>query len=90
MNYSVASVGDAPVGGITAPRKQCATLPPQWGVYITVADVDATATQAVEHGGTLLFPPREIPGVGRFCLLQDPQGAVFYAITYAAPADGAA
>ncbi|MFO1204829.1 MAG: VOC family protein [Burkholderiales bacterium] len=90
MDYSVVSVAGAPVGGIMAPPKQCATMPPQWGVYVTVADVDATARQAVELGGTLLFPPREIPGVGRFCLLQDPQGAVFYAITYTAPGSATA
>jgi predicted enzyme related to lactoylglutathione lyase len=44
--------------------------------------VDATARQAVELGGSLMLPPRDIPGVGRFCLIQDPQGALLYAITY--------
>jgi predicted enzyme related to lactoylglutathione lyase len=80
--YTVLSAGGAPVGGIMAPPKQAGTMPPHWGTYVTVADVDATAKQAVELGGSLMLQPRDIPGVGRFCLIQDPQGALLYAITY--------
>jgi hypothetical protein len=29
-------------------------------------------------------PPRDIPGVGRFCGIVSPQGVVFYAIKYQA------
>ena len=28
------------------------------------------------------MPPQDIPNVGRFCVIQDPQGAVISAITY--------
>jgi predicted enzyme related to lactoylglutathione lyase len=83
--YTLLSAGGAPVGGIMAPPKQAGTMPPHWGTYVTVADVDATARQAVELGGSLMLQPRDIPGVGRFCLIQDPQGALLYAITYTAP-----
>ena len=44
--------------------------------------VDATAKLAVEMGGKVLVPPQDIPQVGRFCVLQDPQGATIKAITY--------
>jgi predicted enzyme related to lactoylglutathione lyase len=54
-----------------------------WGVYVTVDDVDATAAKAEELGGKILVPPTDIPNVGRFCVLQDPQGSVISAITYA-------
>jgi hypothetical protein len=47
-------------------------LPPCWGVYVTVDDMDATAKLAVEMGGKVLMPPQDIPQVGRFCVLQDP------------------
>ena len=67
----------------TPPEAQGA--PPQWGCYVTVDDVDATAAQAAEMGGVVLMPPRDIPDVGRFCLIQDPQGAVISAITYRQP-----
>jgi uncharacterized protein len=33
-------------------------------------------------GGQVLFPPTDIPEVGRFAVLQDPQGAEFAVITY--------
>ena len=46
-------------------------------------DVDATAKKVEELGGKILRPPTDIPGVGRFCALQDPQGAAICAITYA-------
>ena len=82
MTYTVLNAGGAPVGGIMATPKRAGPMPPHWGIYVTVADVDATARQAVELGGSLLMPPRDIPGVGRFCLFQDPQGALLYAITY--------
>jgi hypothetical protein len=51
-------------------------------VYVTVNDVDEVARKVEELGGRLLVQPREIPKVGRFCVLQDPQGAVLAAIQY--------
>jgi predicted enzyme related to lactoylglutathione lyase len=45
--------------------------------------VDATAAKAEELGGKILMPPTDIPNVGRFSVLQDPQGAVISEITYA-------
>ena len=82
MTYTVASVAGAPVGGIMAQPPGREAMPPQWGCYVTVEDVDATARQAEALGGRVLLPPMDIPGVGRFCVLQDPQGAVISAITY--------
>ena len=52
-------------------------MPPFWGVYFAVADCDATAAQAKSLGATALMEPTDIPGVGRFATLADPQGAVF-------------
>ena len=59
-----------------------AGMPPMWGIYITVDDVDKTAKQVEELGGKILRPPMDIPEVGRFCVLSDPQGAVIQAMTY--------
>jgi len=61
---------------------QAQGAPPHWGAYVTVDDVDATARRAEELGGKVLVPPQDIPGVGRFCVVQDPQGAVISAMTY--------
>jgi predicted enzyme related to lactoylglutathione lyase len=57
-------------------------MPPTWGLYITVDDVDATAELAVSMGGKVCMPPQDIPEVGRFCVLEDPQGAAISIIRY--------
>jgi len=56
--------------------------PPHWGSYVTVDDVDATARTARDLGGKVLLGPHDIPNVGRFCVIEDPQGAVISAIAY--------
>ena len=82
MKYTVIKVDGDPVGGITGMPPQCQAMPPCWGIYVTVDDVDATAGQVEQLGGKLLRPPADIPNVGRFCVIQDPQGAALCAITY--------
>jgi uncharacterized protein len=47
-----------------------------------VDNVDATAKQAEKLGGKIMVEPRDIPEVGRFAVLQDPQGAAIAVITY--------
>jgi uncharacterized protein len=49
---------------------------------VTVDDVDATTQMSAELGGKVLMQPHEIPTVGRFSVIQDPQGAVITLITY--------
>ena len=80
--YHVVKIGDQGIGGIMAPPPQAAGAPTTWGTYVTVADVDATARKCTELGGTVCMPPTDIPKVGRFTVLQDPQGATLMAITY--------
>ena len=55
-----------------------------WSELMT-SDVDATARNAAELGGKIVVPPKDIPQVGRFCVIQDPQGAFVSAITYVKP-----
>lgn len=68
------------IGGIT--DNQLPTLPSHWTGYVTVADVDLVAINAKKLGGDILFGPEDIPKVGRFCWIKDPQGAVIAAISY--------
>ena len=49
---------------------------PHWLPYVFVDDADATIAKARKHGATIQFGPEDIPGVGRFGVLQDPTGAV--------------
>ena len=63
------------VAGICHARGSNAKVPPQWLIYITVADVDASARRCVELGGAVLDGPRAMGG-GRFAVIRDPAGAV--------------
>lgn len=65
------------IGGMLA-RPEGMEAPPHWATYFAVGDVDASTEKAVAAGGTVCKPPADIPGVGRFAVIFDPQGAVFY------------
>ena len=52
-------------------------VPPNWAVYFSVEDCDATAAKAEALGGKMKMPPQEVPGVGRFTAILDPHGATF-------------
>lgn len=82
MSYTLAKVGDERVAGIMSNQCSGGEIKPQWGIYITVDDVDATARKAEELGGKMLMPPTDIPKVGRIAALMDPQGVMFSVITY--------
>ena len=82
--YLVLKVAGKGIGGIMKlPPNMPPGTPPHWMTYVTVADVDATAKKASDSGGQILMPPTDIPNVGRFCTIQDPQGAVIQAMAYA-------
>jgi uncharacterized protein len=81
-SYTLIKVDGQEVGGMVSPHPGSEGKPMGWGMYVTVTDVDETAGKAAEFGGKLLVPPSDIPRVGRFCVIQDPQGAVITAITY--------
>ncbi|MCK8786394.1 VOC family protein [Roseomonas sp. NAR14] len=50
---------------------------PGWVGYVAVDDVDGCAARVTAAGGQIRHPPTDIPGVGRFAVAADPQGAVF-------------
>ncbi len=80
--YTMLKAGGQEVAGMMATPPEAASMPAMWGSYVTVEDVDAQAGKAETLGGKVLVPPRDIPNVGRFCVIQDPQGAVLSLITY--------
>lgn len=64
-------------------------MPPHWGCYITVHDLEACNQAITDHGGTIMAGSIEVPGVGTFTMFADPQGAHAAAIQYATPEEGA-
>lgn len=72
--YYVLKTGDKRRGGVT--RSSQPSAPPMWLPYVHVADCDATAAQAKKLGAqSIIVPPTDIPGVGRFAILIDSLGA---------------
>jgi len=55
---------------------------PCWDPYITVEDVEESAKKVENLGGEVILPPTEIPKVGCFCVIKDPQGISLNLITY--------
>jgi uncharacterized protein len=78
MEYTEFSVGGTPsIGMMPKPAEMPAEIPSYWMPYFLVAGVDASAARAKELGGKLMVGPHDIPGTGRFAILNDPQGAMF-------------
>ena len=44
-------------------------------VYIDVDDLEGAVAAATANGGTVLTPPSDIPGQGRFAAVLDPEGS---------------
>ena len=78
-DYTMWTAGEKPIGGVMElpePARE-AGAPPHWIAYVATSDVDATVEKAKSLGGKVLHGPDEIPDVGRFAVLADPQGAAF-------------
>lgn len=81
IDYRLFSAGETPIGGLmTLPAgdPDGASMAPMWLGYVGVDDVDAMAASIVDGGGAIHLEPADIPGVGRFAFVADPQGASFY------------
>jgi len=82
MGYTMASVGEKEAAGIMSMPPEAKDAPPSWGAYVTVDDVDQKVKQVEILGGKIILPAQDIPDVGRFAVISDPQGAVLMIMTY--------
>jgi uncharacterized protein len=82
-SYTLWMVGKTRVGGLTGlpDCEAAASTPPHWIVYMATPDVDATVAAAERLGGKVLKSASDIPNIGRFAILADPQGATFAVYT---------
>jgi len=80
--YTMAKSGDTEVAGIMVTPAHAQGMPPSWGAYVTVENVDEVAVSVDKLGGKVCVPAQDIPDVGRFTVIQDPQGAMLMLITY--------
>ncbi len=77
MEYTLLKASGDDVAGVMQITEDMGPVPPNWMVYFGVANVDDTTSQAESLGAIVLVPGTDIPGIGRFATIQDPQGAVF-------------
>ena len=63
-------------GGMFQITSEMGPTPHGWMAYIGVDDVDASAKKAKDLGGTVVREPFDVAGVGRICIISDPDGGV--------------
>lgn len=74
-DYRVAIAGAVGVAGLMTPPAGMGV--PGWSIYFAADDVDAMADRIRSLGGAIHFGPEDIPEVGRFAVVADPQGVTF-------------
>jgi predicted enzyme related to lactoylglutathione lyase len=89
--YTMWTAGPAPIGGVMQ-MPEGVQAPPHWLGYVSTPSVDATVDAAKKLGASVLHQPTDIPSVGRFAVLADPQGVAFavYSSNNPAPPSDAA
>ena len=75
LGYTMIEVGEGTGGGML--KNPMPGAPPSWLPYVHVSDVGATTKRAQELGAKVIKERTEVPGMGFFSILADPQGAVF-------------
>lgn len=88
--YEMWTHDETPLGGVMELPAEAreAGAPPHWMAHVAVPDVDASASRAQQLGAQVLVPPQDVPTVGRFAVLADPQGATISVYTPLDPPDG--
>lgn len=73
--------GQDVAGMLGMPDVVAEDVPAHWAVYFSVADCAATQKLAVELGGDVAVPVTDV-SIGRFAVLEDPQGGAFDVMEY--------
>ncbi len=81
--YTTWLKADGPAGGMMEMPKG-APIPSHWLCYFATENVDRSHAAAMKAGAQGHVPPTDIPGMGRFSVLADPQGAFFALVTFEA------
>jgi len=73
--YRIFHRGEEQIGGLM--KNPDPSIPAAWTPYVGVDDTDATCAKAKKLGAEVIVEPMDVPNVGRFAIVKDPQGAVF-------------
>jgi len=79
MRYLIMKAGETGVAGLMTIPAEAAAMGarPGWVGYIYAANVDAATEKLRKAGGKVHREPSDIPEIGRFSVVADPQGAMF-------------
>ena len=77
-DYTEWQVGSEPIGGMM--KKPDPNMPSVWLIYFAVDNLEASTKKAKSLGAQAHMELQDIPNVGQFSFLADPQGAMFYLI----------
>ena len=82
FRYTIVKAGETPVAGLMMLPDEAAAMgtPPCWVGYIHAKNVNTATTKVAKAGGAVHRQPSDIPNVGRFSVVADPQGATFMLI----------
>jgi predicted enzyme related to lactoylglutathione lyase len=82
MDYRTCSIAEGGVSGIMqlTPEMEQGGARPSWFGYVAVDDIDKAVESFSAADGKVYVPPSDIPQVGRFAMLTDPQGVPIYVI----------
>ncbi len=75
--YTMWVGSQGPLGGVMDLPAEAAKMSasPHWMAHVQVENVEATVATAKRLGGRVHHEPEDIPTVGRFAVIADPQGA---------------
>lgn len=77
FDYRLARADGDMVAGMMSNATQMGNPPPNWVIYFAVDDCDSTVAAIRAAGGKVHMGPDGAPGMGRYAVVADPQGAVF-------------
>lgn len=80
MKYTLFEVPGCMIAGMMSmadmPKEDCGGQA-GWLGYVGVANADEYARKVEAEGGKVLRAPQDIPNIGRFAIVSDPQGGIF-------------
>lgn len=73
LDYAMVNAGGTTHGGFGQAGEGA---PSHWIGHVAVDDLDATIGRAKGAGGTVIVPRMDMPEIGAFAVIADPQGAI--------------
>ncbi len=72
----IAPESDLTVTGVCHAQGVNKNLPPQWLLYFTVKNLDKCIDECTANGGKVIAEAKDMGNYGRYCVIEDPAGAV--------------